>query len=99
MKKGWLVDGDRSAPTFSLCDFFLLVIARQPPAPLEERMAGDKEIGCSVGFMQNCPADLHLPGFCGISADRAESGLDSQNFAFSPNSICGAIWGIFWVCH
>ena len=44
--------GDRSE-VFLCFDFFQLVIARQPLARLAERM--DKEIGCSVGFMQNSP--------------------------------------------
>ena len=41
------------------------------------------------------PADLHLPGFCGISVDRTESGPDSQNIAFSENSRDGTIWVLF----
>ena len=47
--------------------FFHLVIARQPSAPLAERMAEDKEIGCSVGFMQNCSPRIYIcPDFVGF---------------------------------
>ena len=53
-EKDWLFDGDRSDQIFLSLIFFHLVIARQPSAPLAERMTEDKEIGCSVGFMQNC---------------------------------------------
>ena len=61
----WLVDGDRSEPSFLQCDFFQLVIARQPLARLGERM--DKEIGCSVGFMQNSPPRIYIcPDFVGF---------------------------------
>ena len=73
-------------PFFFRLDFSGRVIARLPPAPCRKEWRRIEEIGCSVGFMQNCPADLHLAGFCGISADCAESGLDSPNFAFSQNS-------------
>ena len=79
-------DGD---PIFLHSDFSNLWL------PGSHSLVSLKEIGCSVGFMQNSPADLHLLGFCGISADRAESGLNSQYFAFSQNSTCGAIWGFF----
>ena len=56
----------------------------------------DKEIGCRVlDLCKTAPADLHWPGFCGISVDRTESGPDSQNIAFSENSRDGTIWGLF----
>ena len=36
-----------------------------------------------------------MPGFCGISVDRTESGPDSQRIAFSENSRDGTIWWLF----
>ena len=96
-EKSWLVDGDRSGSLFFRLDFSGRVIARLPPAPCRKEWRRIEEIGCSVGFMQNCPADLHLAGFCGISADCAESGLDSPNFAFSQNSSVAQFehfWGL-----
>ena len=54
-----------------------------------------KKLVAVLDLCKTPPADLHLPGFCGISADRAESGLNSRYFAFSQNSTCGAIWGFF----
>ena len=84
-------------PIFSPSDFFRLVIARLlPPAHLAERMAGDKEIGCTVlDLCKTAPRIYICQDFVGFPLIARNLASILRTLHSRQNSSYGAIWGIF----